>query len=149
MEVVLRKDFERLGKAMDVINVKDGYARNYLIPQGIAVPASESNKKQVAEAKRIAEKREEQKKLDAAALAKKIENVPITVHARVSDGEKIFGSVGAQEISEYLRKEGFEVERSAVELEEAIKQLGVYNITIRLHRDITATVKVWIVKEES
>jgi len=147
MEVVLMKDYSELGKAMDVVLVKDGYARNYLIPQGIAVPASEGNKKKVAEAKRIAEVREEKKFVEARELAKKIEQVPCTIPVKVGEEEKIFGSVTAQEISDFLKKEGFEVEKRQVELDEPIKQLGVYNIRITLYKDISARLKVWVVKE--
>jgi large subunit ribosomal protein L9 len=148
MEVVLRKDYENLGKAMDVINVKNGYARNFLIPQGIAVPATAGNRKVVAEAKRIAEKREEKKLKGARQLAKKIEEVPCTIPVKVGEEDKIYGSVTAQEISDFLKKEGFDIEKRAVEIDEPIKQLGVYNINIRLHKGVTAKLKVWVVKEE-
>lgn len=148
MEVVLMKDYEKLGKALDVIAVKDGYARNYLIPSGIAVPATESNKRKVADAKRNAEQREEKKSKEAQELSKKIEQVPCTIPVKVGDEEKIFGSVTAQEISDFLKKEGFDVEKRQVELDEPIKQLGVYSIKINLYRDVSARLKVWVVKEE-
>ena len=133
---------------MDVLSVKDGYARNYLIPSGIAVPATEGNKNRVAEAKRIDEIQEEKKLKEARQLAKKIEQVPCTIPVKVGEEEKIFGSVTAQEIADFLTKEGFSVEKRNVELEEPIKQLGVYTITIALYKDVTAKLKVWVVKEE-
>lgn len=148
MEIVLTKDYEQLGKAMDVINVKDGYARNFLIPFGIAVPASEGNRKKVAEAKRITEVREEKKLKEARQLAKKIEQVPCTIPVKVGEEDKIFGSVTAQEIADFLKKEGFDISRHDVDLEEPIKQLGVYSIRIRLHKEADAKLKVWVVKEE-
>ncbi len=148
MEVVLIKDYQGLGKAMDVLPVKDGYARNYLIPQGIAVPATEGNKKKVAEAKSQAEKREVKKLADAREVAKKIEQTPCTIAVKVGEEEKIYGSVSAQEISDFLKKEGFDVEKRQVGLDEPIKQLGVYNIDINLYRDVSAKLKVWVVKEE-
>jgi large subunit ribosomal protein L9 len=148
MEVVLMKDYGKLGNAMDVIPVKDGYARNFLIPSGIAVPASEANKNRVAEAKRQAEIREEKKIKEARQLAKKIEQIPCTIPVKVGEEEKIFGSVTAQEISDFLKKEGFAVEKHAVNLDEPIKQLGVYNIKIDLYKDASAKLKVWVVKEE-
>src|SRR5512136_921578 len=115
MEIVLTKDYEQLGKAMDVINVKDGYARNFLIPQGIAVPATEGNRKKVAEAKRIAEIREEKKIKEARQLSKKVEQVPCTIPVKVGEDDKIFGSVTAQEIADFLKKEGFEIEKRHVD----------------------------------
>jgi large subunit ribosomal protein L9 len=148
MEIVLLKDYEKLGKAMDVIAVKDGFARNYLIPQGVAVAASEGNKKKVAEAKLRAEQKEDKKIKEAQEIAKKIEQVPCTIPVKVGEEEKIFGSVTAQDISDFLKKEGFNVEKNNVELDEPIKQLGVYNIKINLYKNASAKLKVWVVKEE-
>lgn len=148
MQLVLIKDQENLGKSMDVVTVKDGYARNFLIPNGIAVPASEGNKKRVAESKRIADAREGKKQKEARQLAKKIEQVPCTIPVKVGEEDKIFGSVTAQEIAEFLKKEGFDVDKHNVALEEPIKQLGVYTVTINLHKGVEAKLKVWVVKEE-
>lgn len=147
MEVVLMKDHEKLGKALDVVSVKDGFARNFLVPQGIAVPATEGNKKKVAEAKRLAEVREDKKIKDSQELASKIEQTPCTIPVKVGEEDKIFGSVTAQEISDFLQKEGFAIEKRHVELEEPIKQLGVYTVTINLYRSVSAKLKVWVVKE--
>lgn len=149
MQVVLKQDYGQLGQAMDVVTVKNGYARNFLIPQGIAVPASEGNRRAVAEAKKFAERREQKRIVESGAQAKKIENIPCTIPVKVQEGEKIYGSVGTQEIVEFLKKEGFAVEKRAVELEEPIRELGVYNVPIRLHKEVTATLKVWVVKEEA
>lgn len=148
MEVVLMKDFENLGKALDVIPVKNGYARNFLIPRGIAVPATEPNKKRVAEAKHLAEIREEKKIAESRELAEKIEQIPCTIPVKVGEEDKIFGSVSAQEIADFLKKEGFDIEKRHIDLEEPIKQLGVYTITINLYRSVSAKLKVWVVKEE-
>jgi large subunit ribosomal protein L9 len=148
MEVVLRRDYDRLGKAMDVVTVKEGYARNYLIPAGVAVPATEGNKRSVAEARRFAERREQKKAEEARELAKKIENIPCTIPVKVKEGDELYGSVTNQEIAEFLKREGVEVEKRAVELEEPIRQLGVYTVEIRLHKEVTAKLKVWVVKEE-
>ncbi len=147
MEVVLKKDHPDLGKALDVINVKDGYARNFLIPNGIAVMASEGNKKTVAEAKKLTEKREEKKVKEARQLAKKIENIPCTIPVNVGEDDKLFGSVTSQEIVDFLAKEDIVVEKRNVELEEAIKQLGVYSVKVFLYKDVYAKLKVWVVKE--
>lgn len=148
MEVVLMKDHDKLGKALDVVPVKDGYARNFLIPSGIAVPATESNKKRVAEARKQNDVREEKRTKEARELAKKIEQIPCTIPVKVGEEDKIFGSVTAQEISDFLKKEGFDIGKHSVELDEPIKQLGVYNVTINIYKDATAKLKVWVVKEE-
>ena len=148
MEVVLMKDYENLGKALDVVPVKNGYARNFLIPQGIAVSATEGNKKRVAEAKNIAEKREGKKIAEAKEIANKIAEIPCTIPVKVGEEDKIYGSVSSQEISDFLKKEGFDVEKRQVDLKEPIKQLGVYTVTINLYRTVSANLKVWVVKED-
>jgi large subunit ribosomal protein L9 len=149
MEVVLKQDYEKLGKAMDVVTVKDGYARNFLIPTGVAVPATEGNKKTVAEARRTYDKREEKTLKESRHQATQIEKVPCTIPVKVVDDNKIFGSVGVQEISEFLKKEGFNIEKRAIELSDPIRELGVYTIVIKLHKEVTANLKVWVVKEEA
>jgi large subunit ribosomal protein L9 len=149
MEVVLKKDHEKLGKAMDVVNVKDGYARNFLIPQGIAVVATEGNRKAVAESKKLSEKREDTKLKEARVQAKKIEKIPCTIKVKVGEEDKLFGSVTTQEIADFLTKEGFAVEKRDIELEEPIKQLGVYTVKVNLYKDEYAKLKVWVVKDES
>jgi large subunit ribosomal protein L9 len=149
MEVVLKKDHEKLGKAMDVVNVKDGYARNFLIPQGIAVVATEGNRKAVAESKKLSEKREDKKLKEARVQAKKIEKIPCTIKVKVGEEDKLFGSVTTQEIADFLTKEGFAVEKRDIELEEPIKQLGVYTVKVNLYKDEYAKLKVWVVKDEA
>lgn len=149
MEVILKQDYESLGNAMDVVKVRDGYARNFLIPKGIAVLATEGNKRNVAETKKMAEKREGKRIGIAKELAKKIEGTPCTIPVKVGEEEKMFGSVGTQEIAEFLKREGFEVERRSVMLDEPIKELGVYEIEIKLHKQVSATLKVWVVKDEN
>ncbi|MCL2689356.1 MAG: 50S ribosomal protein L9 [Chitinispirillia bacterium] len=148
MEIILKKDYENLGKAMEIVTVKDGYARNFLIPNDIAVIATDSNKKRIAETKRMYEKKEAKLRADATELAKKIEQTPCTIAVKVGEEEKIFGSVTSQDIAEFLKKEGFSVEKRFVKLEEPIKQLGVYTVEISLHKGVDAKLKVWVVKEE-
>lgn len=149
MEIILKKDYENLGKAMEIVTVKDGYARNFLIPNDIAVIATESNKKRIAETKRMYEKREAKLMAEAAELAKKIEQTPCTIAVKVGEEDKIFGSVTSQDIAEFLKKEGFSVEKRFVKLEEPIKRLGVYTVDITLYKGVDAKLKVWVVKEES
>jgi large subunit ribosomal protein L9 len=148
MQVILKQDYEKLGKINDIVTVKDGYARNLLIPAGIAVPATEGNKKVVSEAKLTAQKREDKEAKKSRKLAKKIEDVPCTIPVNVKTDEEIFGSVTAQDISDFLKKEGFEIDKAAVELDEPIKKLGVYSVKVKLFNDVYAKLKVWVVKEE-
>jgi large subunit ribosomal protein L9 len=149
MEIVLKKDHPSLGKALDVVTVKDGFARNFLFPQGIAVPATEGNKKTVAEARRTQDKRDARKLAEAQELAKKIEKVPCTIPVKVGEEDRIFGSVTSMDIVGLLAKEGYTIDKSAVELAEPIKQLGVYTVNVKLYSTVTAAIKVWVVKEES
>jgi large subunit ribosomal protein L9 len=149
MEVVLKKDHDKLGKAMEIVNVKDGYARNFLIPEGIAVIATEGNKRAVAESKKHFEKRENKKIKEAQEQAKQIEKVPCTIKVKVGEEDKLFGSVTSQEIADFLIKEGFAVTKRDVELAEPIKQLGVYTVKINLHKEASANLKVWVVKDEA
>jgi large subunit ribosomal protein L9 len=148
MRVVLRQDYENLGKAMDIVVVKDGYARNFLIPRGIAVVATDGNVKTVAEVRRVGERRDSKRVAYARDLAAKIEQIPCTISVQVGEDDKMFGSVTALEIAEFLKNEGFDIARQAVELEEPIKQIGVYNVNIRLHRDTRAALRVWVVKKQ-
>jgi large subunit ribosomal protein L9 len=149
MQVVLQQDYANLGKAFDVVTVKDGYARNFLIPHGFAVPATEGNKRAVAESKKVFEKREDKKLQEARTLAAKIESVPCTIPANVGEEDKLFGSVTAQDIAEFLGKEKIDIDKHDIVLEEPIKQLGVYSVKIKLYKDVFATLKVWVVKEEA
>ena len=147
MEVVLNKDYGKLGKAMEIVTVKDGYARNYLIPNGVAVLATEGNKKLVADARRATEKREEKLAQEARELLGKVESTPCTIAVKVGEEDQIYGSVSALDIAEFLKKEGFSIEKRHVLLEEPIKQLGVYTVNISLHKSVEAKLKVWVVKE--
>jgi large subunit ribosomal protein L9 len=148
MEIILKKDYEKLGKAMDIVKVKDGFARNFLIPQGIAMPATKGNKKMIEESIKLALKKEEKRKEMAKEMAKKIEKIPCTIKVKVGEDDKLFGSVTSQEISDFLKKEGYEIDKKSIEIEEPIKQLGVYIVKINLHKDVFANLKVWVVKEE-
>lgn len=148
MEVVLKRDHGKLGKALDVVNVKDGYARNFLMPAGIAVPATEGNRRAVTQVKMYAQKRGERAIKDAKELAGKIQSVPCTIPVKAKNDEEIFGSVGPQEIVDFLAKEGFMIEKSSVELDEPIRNLGVYSVKISLHGDVGVTLKVWVVNEK-
>jgi len=149
MQVILCKNYESLGEAMDVVQVKNGFARNYLIPNGIAVRATEGNRKQIEQNQAVLAKKEEKVLKQARQLAKKIEKVPCTIPVKVGEEDRLFGSVTNQDIAEFLEKEGHKVDKRHVLLEEPIKQLGVYTVYIELHKQVQAKLKVWVVKEDA
>ena len=147
MEIILREDFEALGQAGEVVSVKDGYARNFLIPKGIAYLANEANKKRYEnDVKQQAWRLNRDKKI-AEELAIKLENVSCTISVQVGEEDKMFGSVTSQNIAEALASQGYEVDKRKILLEDPIKSLGIYSVPIKLHTDVEATVKVWVVKE--
>lgn len=147
MEVILKQSVERLGNALDIVKVKSGFARNYLIPRGLAVIATESNKKMVGENLRQKQLREEKENQRAKVMARKMETTSLTIAVKVGEDEKLFGSVTSQMISDLLKKEGIEIDKKDIELEEPIKELGVYSVPIRLSKNVAAKIKVWVVKE--
>ena len=148
MEVVLIKDYGHVGHAMDVVKVKDGFARNYLIPQGIAVPATVGNRKMVEQMRESIQRKEAEKAAGANGIAAKIAGLSATFAMKVKEGDDVYGSVAAQDIVDFLSREGIEIEKGAVLLDEHIRKLGVHEVAIKLHRDIVATLKIWMVKEE-
>ena len=147
MDIILREDFESLGQAGEVVSVKDGYARNFLIPKGIAYLANEANKKRYEnDVKQQAWRLNRDKKI-AEELAIKLENVSCTISVQVGEEDKMFGSVTSQNIAEALASQGYEVDKRKILLEDPIKSLGIYSVPLKLHTDVEATVKVWVVKE--
>ncbi|MHB2147543.1 50S ribosomal protein L9 [Calditrichota bacterium LG25] len=147
MEIILRQDYQNLGKTGDVVKVKDGYARNYLIPKGIAYIATKENKKRLENELKVKSLRVEKEKLAADELAKKLANVSCTIPVQVGEEDKLFGSVTSQNIADALAAQGINVDRRKIQLEEPIKSLGIYSVPIKLHPEVEATVKVWVVKE--
>ncbi|MDE2888743.1 MAG: 50S ribosomal protein L9 [Gemmatimonadota bacterium] len=147
MKIILTETLDNLGDAGSVVDVKDGYARNYLIPRSLALVATRGNMKVYEQLKHQKEARDNRAQRDAVALSKKIEKASCTIPVAVGKEDQIFGSVTAQHVSEHLAEQGFEIDRRRVELEEPIRALGVYDVSIRLHAEVSATVKVWVVKE--
>ncbi|MDE2999108.1 MAG: 50S ribosomal protein L9 [Gemmatimonadota bacterium] len=147
MKIILTETLENLGDAGSVVDVKDGYARNYLIPRNLALVATTGNMKVYEALKRQKEARDNRAQREALALSKKIAKASCTIPVAVGKEDQIFGSVTAQHVSEHLAEQGFEIDRRWIELEEPIRALGVYDVSIRLHADVNATVKVWVVKE--
>lgn len=146
MEVILRQAVENLGKPGDLVAVKAGYARNYLIPRGFALAANEGNKKRIEQQKAKLEAAENERRGAAQQLADRLEQVSLTFSARVGEEEKLFGSVTAADIAQQLHAQGFEIEKRQVDLHEPIKSLGVYRIPIKLHADVKPEVRVWVIK---
>jgi large subunit ribosomal protein L9 len=147
MKVILRKEHEKLGAVGAVVDVKDGFARNFLIPKGIAYPANEGNMRALTEEKRQTERRAHKEELAAAKLAADMEKLSLTLKMKVGEDEKLFGSVTGQMIADELAAKGVTVDKRTVVLEEPIKALGIYTIDVKLHHTVTGKVKVWVVRE--
>jgi large subunit ribosomal protein L9 len=146
-EIFLMADVPDLGVEGDVVVVADGYARNYLIPKKLGAPVTEATKRRLAKIQREREVKRAAALKDAQKVASKLEGVSVTIAVKTSEGDKLYGSVGEQEIVDALKVQGFDVDRSLVELESHIKELGVFDVKIKLHPELEATVKVWIVEE--
>jgi large subunit ribosomal protein L9 len=146
MEIILRQAVENLGKTGDVVNVKPGYARNYLLPHGLAYEATPGNLKRIQQERARLEAAENDRRSTAQGLAERLEQVSLTFSARVGEEGKLFGSVTATDIAQQLEAQGFHVEKRQIDLHEAIKALGVYRVPIRLHADVKPEVRVWVIK---
>jgi large subunit ribosomal protein L9 len=147
MRVVLREDIEKLGRRGEVVKVADGFARNFLLPKGKALPASAGNLKRIEQEKRrytikVAREREEME-----AVARRIEGISLTLVRKVGEHDVLYGSVTAADIAESLEKEGVSIDRRRIQLPEPIKSLGIYNVPVKLHPEVKGEIKVWVVKE--
>lgn len=147
MEVILRQAVENLGNPGDVVTVSNGFARNYLLPRGVAFLATEGNKKRITQEKARLEAAEGARRQNAQDLADKLAEVSITFAARVGEEGKLFGSVTPADIAQQLEAQGYHVERRQIDLHEPIRQLGVYRVPIRLHAEVRPEIKVWVIKQ--
>jgi len=147
MEIILKEDVQNLGYKDDIIKVKDGYGRNYLIPTGKAVIASESAKKVLAENQKQRAHKLAKIKADAEALAKKLEGLTLTIGTKTSSSGVIFGSVNSIQVAEALEKEGFTIDRKIIVIKDNIKEIGNYTAVIRLHKEVSPVVKLVVVSE--
>lgn len=147
MKVILRKDFEQLGKIGDLVDVKEGYARNFLFPRQIAYLATKGNLAALQEEKKQVVKKEAKELELAQGLATELEKVSVTIPVKVGEEDKIFGTVTAQMISDALQEKGFSVDKRKIEINEPIKSLGIYSISVKLHHKVEAVVKTWVVRE--
>lgn len=147
MRIVLRTDVESLGRRGEVVKVADGYARNYLLPKRLALEATPGNLKLIEQERRVQEVHEAKEKQEAEVLAARIAQLSCTAVRKVGENEVLYGSVTGADVAELLEKEGFSLDKRKILLEEPIKSLGIYEVPIKLHPQVTASVKVWVVKE--
>ncbi|WP_396216126.1 50S ribosomal protein L9 [Gemmatimonas sp.] len=147
MEVILRNAVDKLGHPGDIVSVSPGYARNFLLPRGLAYEATTGNRKRIAAEKSRLEALEGERKAAAQAIADKLGEVSVTFAARVGEEGKLFGSVTSGDIAQQLEAQGFKIEKRQIELNEPIKTLGMYKVAIKLHADVHPEIKVWIIKQ--
>ena len=148
MEVILREHVENLGRRGDVVKVTPGYARNYLLPRKLALAVTEGNKRIIARERQVADAREAEDKQTAEALASRLAATELTIERRVGETEALYGSVTSADIAEALAAKGLEIEKRKIHLDEPIKAIGEFTVPVRLHRDVTAQVKLHVVKQE-
>ena len=146
MEVILRQAVDSLGHPGDLVKVSAGFGRNFLLPRGIAVEATEGNRRRIAQEKARLEAAEGERRMGAQEFAAKLEQVSLTFSARVGEEGKLFGSVTTADIAHQLEAQGFTIERRQIDLHEPIKALGVYRVPIKLHADVKPEIKVWVIK---
>ncbi len=147
MRLILRADVDQLGNQGDVITVKAGYGRNYLLPKGLAYQYSEGNVKRVVKERKLLEVRKVKERQEALEFADRIAKVSCTVVKKVGEADTLYGSVTNADIADALKKEGITVDKRRIGLEEPIKTLGIYSVPIRVHPEVTCNLKVWVVKE--
>jgi large subunit ribosomal protein L9 len=147
MEVILRQHVDNLGNRGDIVKVADGYARNFLLPRKLALPATDGNRRHVERERKIVEAHEAEERSQAEAIAGRLAAVAIAIPRRVGETEQLYGSVTAVDIADYLKGKGFEIDRRKLILPEPIKVLGEHTVPLKLHRDVTVPLKVNVVRE--
>jgi large subunit ribosomal protein L9 len=147
MEVILREHVDNLGKRGEIVKVADGYARNFLLPRKLALPATEGNRKHVERERKIVEVREAAEKVQAEAIAARLGMIDINITRRVGETDQLYGSVTAVDIADYLKDKGFEIDRRKLILPEPIKAIGEHTVPLKLHREVTIPLKVTVAKE--
>jgi large subunit ribosomal protein L9 len=147
MEVILREHVDNLGRRGDVVKVAEGYARNYLLPRKLALAVTEANKRQIERERKIADAREAEEKAQAEAFAQRLTEVEIEIGRRVGENDTLYGSVTPADIAHALHAKGFEVEKRKIQLPEPLKAIGETIVPVKVHRDVTAQVRVKVVAE--
>ncbi len=148
MEVILREHVDNLGHRGDVVKVAPGYARNYLLPRKLALPVNEGNKRVIDRERKLAETRELEERQQAEAVANRLTQIELTLSRRVGDTEQLYGSVTTADIADALLEKGLEIDRKRIHLDEPLKSLGEFTVPVKLHRDVTAQLKVHVAKQE-
>jgi len=146
MEVILRQAVDKLGHPGDIVKVSAGYARNFLLPRGVAYEATAGNRKRIAQEKDRLQAAENARVATAQELAARLEQVSLTFSARVGEEGKLFGSVTSTDVAEQLKTQGFDIEKRMIDLHEPLRALGVYKVPIKLHADVKPEIKVWVIK---
>lgn len=149
MDLIMLEDVKDVGKRGERITVKDGYARNYLLPRNLALPATSRGVKMMQEADRVRAVREVKVHREAEELAKALNKVSCTAEVQAGEDDRVFGSVTSADIAELLKAQGFDIDKRKITIDEPLKALGVYTIPVRLHGDVEAKVKVWVVKKSA
>jgi large subunit ribosomal protein L9 len=147
MKVILKADVKDLGRMGEVVNVKDGFARNYLVPQGLAAEANTKNVKALEHETKKIQEMAKKVKSGASGLAEQIAAAKVTIKAKAGEDEKLFGSVTSMDIADALKAEGIEIDKKKIHLDEPIKRLGEYTVTIKLHSEVSAQLNVQVVPE--
>ena len=147
MEVILRDHVDNVGKRGDIVKVADGFARNYLLPRKLALPATDANKQWIARERKIAEARESEERTAAEAIADRLAALELQIARKVGDNDTLYGSVTNADIADLLKQKGFDLDRRKILLPDAIRSLGETHVPVKLHRDVTAQLKLTVVKE--
>ena len=147
MKVILKKSVNKVGVIGDIVNVSEGYARNYLLPSGLAVFADEGNVKSIEHHKKVIQSKVDQERKHAEKIAEKLSAHSCNITKKVGEGDKLFGSVTTADIEEALKRDGFDVSRKDIVLPEHIKALGVYTVPVRVYPGVEAHLKIWVVQE--
>ncbi|MBN2781307.1 MAG: 50S ribosomal protein L9 [Candidatus Marinimicrobia bacterium] len=147
MKIILKKDVEKVGKTGDVVSVKDGFGRNYLIPQGLGIAATRSNMKIVDELKANQSKKAKKAETTAQGLAKKLKDISVTATVKAGEDDKLFGAVTSQIIADLIAEKGIEIDKHDILLDEPIKELGSFDVPVKVGAGVKAEIKVWVVKE--
>jgi len=147
MEVILREHVDNLGRRGDVVKVAAGYARNYLLPRHLALAVTENNKRQIDRERKLAEVRELEERAQAEAFAQRLGQVDLSIARRVGDNNTLYGSVTSGDVAQALHAKGFEIDKRKITLVDPLKALGEYTLPVRIHRDVTAHIKVKVVAE--
>ena len=147
MEVILREHVENVGRRGEIVKVADGYARNYLLPRKLALPATDANKPWISRERKIAEAREGEEREAAEALAERLVALELQIGRKVGDNDTLYGSVTNADIADLLKQKGFDVDRRKILLPDPLRALGEAHVPVKLHRDVTAQLKITVVKE--